>query len=108
VSGTVCKRKNFETDCLYNKNQLKSIVYPKMLYTGNFSQFGIFSYSWGKLYRREILLKNQLRVTEDITIGEDALCLYPTLLDANILNKPIFMIFRINLNYVCINSVNYF
>ena len=78
---------------VYNKNQLKSIVYPKMLYTGNFSQFGIFSYSWGKLYRREILLKNQLRVTEDITIGEDALCLYPTLLDANILvilNQPYY------------------
>jgi len=70
---------------VYNKNQLKSIVYPKMLYTGNFSQFGIFSYSWGKLYKRDILLKNQLRVTEGITIGEDALCLYPTLLDANVL-----------------------
>ena len=70
---------------VYDKDKLKSIVYPKMLYTGNFSQFGIFSYSWGKLYRRELLLKNQLSVTEDITIGEDALCLYPTLLDANIL-----------------------
>ena len=69
---------------VYDKNQLKSIVYPKMLYTGNFSQFGIFSYSWGKLYRREVLLENQLRVTEGITIGEDALCLYPTLLDADI------------------------
>ena len=70
---------------VYDKDKLKSIVYPKMLYTGNFSQFGIFSYSWGKLYRRELLLENQLRITEDITIGEDALCLYPTLLDTNIL-----------------------
>jgi glycosyltransferase involved in cell wall biosynthesis len=78
---------------VYNKDKLKSIVYPKMLYTGNFSQFGIFSYSWGKLYRRELLLKNQLSVTEDITIGEDALCLYPTLLDANtlvILEQPYY------------------
>lgn len=76
---------NFIPSGVYNKDELKSLVYPKMLYTGKFSQFGIFSYSWGKLYKREILLKNQLNVNEDITIGEDALCLYPTLLDANTL-----------------------
>jgi len=76
---------NFIPSGVYDKDKLKSIVYPKMLYTGKFSQFGIFSYSWGKLYKKETLLKNQLDVSEDITIGEDALCLYPTLLDANIL-----------------------
>jgi glycosyltransferase involved in cell wall biosynthesis len=76
---------------VYDKDKLKSTVYPKMLYTGKFSQFGIFSYSWGKLYRKELLLENQLRVDESITIGEDALCLYPTLLDADklvILEQP--------------------
>jgi glycosyltransferase involved in cell wall biosynthesis len=76
---------------VYDKDKLKSTVYPKMLYTGKFSQFGIFSYSWGKLYKKEILLENQLNVDENITMGEDALCLYPTLLDANtlvILEQP--------------------
>jgi glycosyltransferase involved in cell wall biosynthesis len=76
---------------VYDKDKLKLTVYPKMLYTGKFSQFGIFSYSWGKLYRKELLLENQLRVDESITIGEDALCLYPTLLDADklvILEQP--------------------
>lgn len=76
---------------VYDKDKLKSTVYPKMLYTGKFSQFGIFSYSWGKLYKKEILLENQLRVDENITIGEDALCLYPTLLDVDtlvILEQP--------------------
>jgi hypothetical protein len=76
---------------VYDKDKLISLIYPKMFYTGKFSQFGIFSYSWGKLYRKEILLKNQLSVDENITIGEDALCLYPTLLDANtlvILEQP--------------------
>lgn len=77
----------------YDKDKLKSIVYPKMLYNGKFSQFGIFSYSWGKLYRREVLIENQLKVNEDIFIGEDALCLYPTLLDANtlvVLKQPYY------------------
>ena len=76
---------------VYDKDKLKSTVYPKMLYTGKFSQFGIFSYSWGKLYKKELLLENQLRVDENLTIGEDALCLYPTLLDANklvVLDQP--------------------
>jgi glycosyltransferase involved in cell wall biosynthesis len=76
---------NFLPPGVYDKDKLKSIVYPKMLYTGKFSQFGIFSYSWGKLYRREVLLENQLKVSENISIGEDTLCLYPTLLDANVL-----------------------
>jgi glycosyltransferase involved in cell wall biosynthesis len=70
---------------VYDKDKLNSMIYPKMLYTGKFSQFGIFSYSWGKLYKREVLFKNQLSVDESITIGEDALCLYPTLLDSDVL-----------------------
>lgn len=70
---------------VYTKSDLLSAVYPKMLHTGKFSQFGIFSYSWGKLYKREVLLENQLKVDENITIGEDALCLYPTLLDASVI-----------------------
>ena len=76
---------------VYNKEELRSTIYSKMLYTGKFSQFGIFSYSWGKLYRRELLLQIQLEVDESITMGEDALCLYPALLDANtlvILQQP--------------------
>jgi glycosyltransferase involved in cell wall biosynthesis len=85
LEGRIDKCKNYFLPGVYNKTKLKSIIYPKMLYTGKFSQFGIFSYSWGKLYRRELLFENQLRVDEDITIGEDALCLYPTLLDADVL-----------------------
>lgn len=85
LEGRVDILKNTIAPGIYYKDRLISEVYPKMLYTGKFSQFGIFSYSWGKLYKREILLKNQLKVREDITIGEDALCLYPTLLDSNIL-----------------------
>jgi glycosyltransferase involved in cell wall biosynthesis len=77
----------------YNKNKLISEVYPKMMYNGKFSQFGIFSYVWGKLFRRNVLLPNQLKVDENIFIGEDAACLYPTLLDANsvvIIDQPYY------------------
>lgn len=68
---------------VYNKNDLISLVYPKMLYYGKFSQFGLFSYVWGKLYKKEVIYNNQILIDENIFIGEDAACLYPTLLDSN-------------------------
>lgn len=77
----------------YNRERLVTEVHPKMLYTGKFAQFGIFTYTWGKMYRRELLLQNQLKVDESIVMGEDALCLYPTLLDAEsivILKQPYY------------------
>ena len=77
----------------YNKERLVKEVYPQMLYTGKFAQFGIFTYSWGKMYRKEMLLQNQLNVDEDIIMGEDALSVYPTLLDVNsivILKQPYY------------------
>lgn len=77
----------------YNRERLVTEVHPKMLYTGKFAQFGIFTYTWGKMYRKELLLQNQLKVDESIVMGEDALCLYPTLLDAEsivILKQPYY------------------
>jgi glycosyltransferase involved in cell wall biosynthesis len=93
LEGRADEFKNTLPVGIYNKDRLVKEVYPNMMYTGKFSQFGIFSYSWGKLYKRQIILENQLRIREDITIGEDALCVYPTLLDANkiiILDQPYY------------------
>lgn len=78
---------------VYDKQSLYDKVYPRMLCTDKFSQFGIFSYSWGKLYRKSILYNNQMDVPSNTVIGEDALCLYPTLIDANIvviINEPYY------------------
>lgn len=77
----------------YNKNRLENEVYPFMLCSGKFSQFGIFSYVWGKLYKKSILLNHQLNVNPEIFIGEDAACLYPTLLEANslsVIDQPLY------------------
>jgi glycosyltransferase involved in cell wall biosynthesis len=93
LEGRIEILKNTIPPDFYDKDKLISTVYPEMMYNGKFSQFGIFSYSWGKLYRRELLIKNQLKVSEEITIGEDALCSYPTLLDANtlvVLEQPYY------------------
>ena len=52
-------------------------IWDKMIYTGNYFSHGISTYSWGKLFKREILLPIQMSIPSDITIGEDAACVYP-------------------------------
>lgn len=69
---------------VYQDERLVKDVYSRMLYSGKFSQFGIFSYVWNKLFRREVLVANQLQVDDRIFIGEDASCVYPTLLAAKV------------------------
>jgi hypothetical protein len=67
---------------LYSKDKLNTEVYPRMLCTGVFSQFGIFSYLWNKVFKKEILYPNQMSVSNEIFMAEDAACTYPALLDS--------------------------
>ena len=68
---------------LYIENKLIDELYSTMLYSGVFSQFGIFTYLWSKLFKKNILLESQLSVPDEIFMGEDAACLYPALLGSN-------------------------
>ena len=67
---------------VYSGYDLERTVYATMLWNGRFSQFGIFSYLWNKLFRRSVLFDNQMRVDNRIFIGEDAACVYPCLLSS--------------------------
>jgi glycosyltransferase involved in cell wall biosynthesis len=69
---------------VYRGAQLVNDIYASMLYSGKFSQFGIFTYVWDKLFRRSVLLDNQMRIDERVFIGEDAACVYPCLLDSSV------------------------
>ncbi len=69
---------------VYRAEQMIKSIYPVMMHSGKFSRFGIFSYVWGKLFRRSVLFANQMRVDERIFIGEDAACVYPCLLDSRV------------------------
>ncbi len=63
---------------VYDKEEL-SKIYPYVISYKKFFRHGIYTYSWGKLYKREIALKFQLEVLDNLTIGEDAAFLYPLL-----------------------------
>ena len=67
----------------YSEADLATDLYPKMLCTGAFSQFGIFSYLWNKIFRKNVLYDNQMDVDDLIFMAEDAACTYPTLLSSS-------------------------
>ena len=66
----------------YEKNALNDI-YKIMIYNGKFYERGVQPHVFNCLFKRELLLKNQLAVPDEINVGEDAACFYPTLLDAD-------------------------
>ena len=55
-------------------------LYGSMLSCGEFHSYGITTYLWNKLFRREAILPCQLDVDDRISIGEDAAAVYPALL----------------------------
>lgn len=83
-NGSNSKRTNHNFKSgLYDKPQLKSIIYPKMIEGGSFFTWGIMPNVWDKLYRRSLLEPFQMMVDDEIVMGEDAACVYPCLLNAN-------------------------
>lgn len=66
----------------YNKQDLKSKMYPKMLFSGIYYKFGVNPCCWSKVYKKELIEKNLPQVNGRIKMGEDAAFTYPCLLDA--------------------------
>lgn len=76
---------NFEVNAIapgvYQEEKL-SEIYAKMIYTGHFYEWGILPFVYNKLFRTELLRRNQLKVPDKIRVGEDPACCYPALLEA--------------------------
>ena len=51
-----------------------------MMYKSPYYSFGIYPSLWSKIIRREYLLKWQMKVPPNITLGEDAAVFYPLML----------------------------
>lgn len=67
----------------YDKEELIRLIYPNMICNGGFFEWGILPNLWDKLYKRECLEEFQMNVDDRLTMGEDAACVYPTILNAN-------------------------
>lgn len=66
----------------YDKEALIRQVYPRMIVNRRFFEWGLFPGLWDKLFRRESIEKYLMAVDERITMGDDAACVYPALLEA--------------------------
>lgn len=94
---------------VFSKEQLIQKIYPNILYAGQYYQFGFLPAMWNKIYRRDILEKNQLLVDDRIRIGEDAACSYLCILDADkvsYLKNEYEYYYRLNRNSMCQNWTN--
>lgn len=66
----------------YDKKALCEQIYPRMLCNGEYFSFGFQPSLCSKFFRRSLLLPRQLKVKENIKLGEDAAGFYPSILDA--------------------------
>lgn len=61
---------------IYFKSELQKYVYPQMLCTENFFEFGIWPSVWSKAFRRELITEVVENVDDRLIMGEDAVCTY--------------------------------
>lgn len=66
----------------YTGVELDKIIKKNLIDLDNFFRSNISIHIYNKLYERKLLLKNELMIPEDISVGEDAACVYPCVLEA--------------------------
>lgn len=67
----------------YWKNQIVELIYPCVMYAGEFYKAGINIHVFNKIYKTDLLRKKQLEIDDEINVGEDAALVYPCILAAN-------------------------
>lgn len=86
-------KKNIAGEGLYRSAEDREYLYSRMLMDENVFDQGIFSSLCNKMIRRDIFIKNQMMVPDQIYYGEDTACTFPCLLDAEtvwLTNMPLY------------------
>lgn len=65
----------------YDKDRLRVEVYPVMLTTFEFGEYGITPAVWCKIFKRNVLSRNLESVPDQLRNGEDGAITYPCLMD---------------------------
>ncbi|WP_395549021.1 MULTISPECIES: glycosyltransferase [unclassified Lacrimispora] len=68
---------------VYSGDKLEKVIKSNLIDEGKFFRSNVSMHIYNKLFERELLLKNELLIIDDISVGEDAACVYPCILDAN-------------------------
>ncbi len=75
-------KENTVMEGLYQTKKQLEEIYARMLMNGNFFEPGISTYIWNKFFKRSLLEKYQMKVSDAISYGEDTACVYPCILAA--------------------------
>lgn len=67
----------------YSKNEIEHDIIPNMMFDSENFEPGLFTYVWNKIFRRSVFFPTQMNVPNSISLGEDAACVYPAVLNAN-------------------------
>jgi len=89
---------------VFDKAVLEHKVYPGMLCDKSFHAFGLLPAMWNKIYKTDILKRNQMQVDERIRIGEDTACSYFCILEADqisYLKGQYLYYYRVNDDSMC-------
>ncbi len=76
-------RSNIVKSGFYDKERLEKEFYPHMLFGGLNGMPGVIPSLCNKIIKREVLEQALMATDDSVYFGEDALCTYPCLLDAN-------------------------
>lgn len=77
--GNFLTVRNTMSPGVYDRNRIEKEVLPTMISHGTFFSHGLKTYSWGKLYRRSLILDLQNQVPDSIIVAEDSALIYPAI-----------------------------
>jgi glycosyltransferase involved in cell wall biosynthesis len=64
---------------VYDRDRIEKDILPNMISHGPFFGHGLRTYSWGKLYKKSIILDLQNQVPDQVMVAEDAALVYPAI-----------------------------
>lgn len=67
----------------YDRSRIEKEILPHMIVNDAFFRWGISPNMWDRIFKRKKLLKCQMDVDDLLTMGEDAACTYPYILDCD-------------------------
>ena len=77
----------------YDRRRLEREVLPVLFHNDFYSEWSIWPYLWGKLFRRELVLKWQERVSAGISLGDDVCVTFPYVVNCQsmvLLDSPLY------------------
>jgi len=98
--------KNSILSGVYTDDLLSAMVYQKMIDDKDTGEYGLLPNLWNKLFKKELIYENLMRLDNRIFYGEDAAVVYCSCLDAKtvcIVNKKWYH-YRIRDDSVCTTS----